>query len=67
MKNADNGHSQQKRHKCSICKSVRFENKMTRILHSYSGTPKKTRYGHECWVCKDSLSCQKQVPDFYTY
>lgn len=68
MKNVDSGH---RRHKCSICGSVRFEKWMSKIRHYYYGGGGfyvvKTRYGNDCWFCVDNPDCRRKSKYFRVY
>lgn len=65
-KNVHNGHSQQRRHKCSICGRVRFESKMRQIEYE-SGMPMRTRFGNQCWVCVDNPECLHKERYFHVH
>jgi hypothetical protein len=41
-----------KRHKCSACFKVRYEKYLIKAIN-INNSIKKTRFGHDMWVCKD--------------
>jgi formate dehydrogenase maturation protein FdhE len=59
-------HNDEKRHKCSICGSVRYESYLKKITSFDNTRVLKTRYGHETWACRNK-NCQEKAKTFMPY
>lgn len=57
--------NKEKRHKCSICGSVRYESKML-VITDVDGCPITTRFGNLCWCCMRS-QCIEEAKEFSSY